>query len=75
MGVRIRDNFFDLSVPLDNCSLQPLDEVFVLPVTVRQIFLRDVKLSVSFKLEAGLSDRGHEFVELGQKLFFHIVRP
>ncbi len=73
--VRIADNFFDLSVPLYDSGLQSLDQVLVLTIAVRKIFLRDVEFSVAFELEASFSDRCHKFVELGQELFFYIIGP
>jgi hypothetical protein len=75
MGVRIGDDFFDLAVPLDDDGLKSFDEVFVLSVAKRKVFFWNVQFSVPFFLVASFSDRNHEFVKLGEKLFFNVVRP
>ena len=44
-------------------------------IRIGEVLSRDVELGVSLNLKAGLSDRDHEFVELGKELLFHIIRP
>lgn len=75
MGVWIADDFLDLPIPLDDGCLQSLNQIFILPITIRQVFLRDVKLSIAFNLEASFGDRCHEFVKLGKEFLFHIIWP
>ena len=73
--IRIRDNFFDLTIPLDDYGLKSFDEVFVLTISQREVFLWNVEFSVSFFLVARFSDWDHEFMELSEELFFDVVRP
>ncbi len=75
VGIRIRDNLFDLTIPLNDNGFKSFDEVFILAISQRKIFLWNVELSVSFFLKAGFSNWDHEFVELSEELFFDIVRP
>ncbi len=75
MGVRVGDDFLDLTVPLNDDGLKSFDEVFVLTIAKREVFFWNVKFSVSFFLVASFSDGNHEFVELGQELFFNVIRP
>ena len=75
MGIRVRDDFLDLTVPLNDDGLKSFNEVFVLTIAKRKVFFWNVKLSVSFFLVASFSDGNHEFVELGKELFFNVIRP
>lgn len=75
MGIRVADNLFYLPIPLDYSRLKSLDQVLILTITVGKVFFRDVKLSVSFNLEASLGDGSHELVELCEELFLDVIRP
>jgi len=56
LGVRVANDFLDLSVPLDDDRFESLDEIFILSVAADQILFGDVELGVTLLLIAGFSD-------------------
>jgi len=56
LGVRVANDFLDLSVPLDDDRFESLDEIFILSVAADQVLFGDVELGVTLLLIAGFSD-------------------
>lgn len=65
---------FYLSCPLDEHGLQPLLEVSV-PGVFAQVFVGDLEACLSPPGLAALHSRGHELVQLSQKLFLVALSP
>ena len=76
-GVLVRDKILDLSCPTDDNLLESLHEILVLGsgVKVREILVGDVEVGHTLGSIADLSDDSHEVVEVGDKLFLHVLWP
>jgi hypothetical protein len=76
-GVLVCNKILDLSCPADDDLLESLHQVLVLGcgVKVREILIGDVEVGHTLGSIADLGDDSHEVVEVGDKLFLHILWP
>ena len=77
LRVLVGNNLFDLPSPVDDRSLQPLQQVLVSSsgLGVTQVLVRDVQRSPAFGGMRCFGQGCHELVELSNKLLFDALGP
>lgn len=76
-GVLIGHQLLDLPRPVDNDGLEALHQFFVFfgGVHIAEILIGNVEILHALCDITGLSDEGHEVVQIARELFFDVVRP
>ena len=76
-AVLVRDQLLDLARPVDDDRLETLEQVLVFLgcVDVAEVLIRDVQVLHALGNVAGLSDHGHEVVQVRDELFLYVFGP